>query len=432
MDRMKSLLSKNLKQFLIYATIILLCCSPLFFFIMKYFYTEDLDELISYRSNEFIREHLPGFTVPEIELWNKYNEDIQVLPDGESYIFDKTGEEFIYNKAEGHPVYYRILYKKIEIEGRSFILLSRIPMIETKDMLWNLFAQYGLIFLILLFSLAVVQRVISKKSWAPFYNSLSKIENYSLEQGIIPDFEKTDIKEFNRLNDILTGLISNNLKIYKQQKEFIENASHELQTPLAVFQSQLDILLQEPDLSEKQVEIIQSLYTVSSRLTRLNKNLLLLAKIDNAQFKEIQEINFTRLLKKMLPLLTELAENSNIHIETEIKGNITIRANMTLVESLINNLIINAIRHNVFGGYIKISVQDNTFIVANTGEDNSLDKDRIFRRFSRISEERKGNGLGLSIIKQICKFHKWRVEYNYSDANHQFIVYFCPDSANRL
>lgn len=421
---MKSLLSKSLRQFLIYTTIILLCCAPIFFFIMKFFYTKDLDELIVYRSNEFIEEKMSAFTISEIDIWNKYNEDIQILP-YEIYTLDKPVEEFLYNKAEGHHIDYRIVYKKVQVENKPYILMCRIPMIENHDLFWNLFTQYGLIFIILLISLGIVQRVISKKSWKPFYNSLEQIENYSLEQGIIPEFEETNIKEFSRLNEILTNLISNNLKAYKQQKEFIENASHELQTPLAVFQSQLDILMQEPDLTEKQVGIIQSLYSVSSRLTRLNKNLLLLAKIDNAQFKDIQEINFVEFLDTPMPYFKYLAEDNGIVLTLNIKEPFIVMANKILLESLINNLIVNAIRHNTYKeGIVSITVQDKLFTISNTGEAKALDPEKIFKRFNRISEDKKGNGLGLSIIYQICQFHKWKLTYQFDNGLHLFLVEF--------
>ncbi|MBB4035465.1 signal transduction histidine kinase [Dysgonomonas hofstadii] len=422
---MKSLLSKNLRQFLIYTTVILLCCAPIFFFIMKFFYTKDLDELIVYRSNEFVEEKMSAFTISEIDIWNKYNEDIQILLYNETYSLDKPVEEYLYNKAEGHHIDYRIVYKKVQVENKPYILMCRIPMIENHDLFWNLFTQYGLIFIILLISLGIVQRIISKKSWKPFYKSLEQIENYSLEQGIIPEFEKTNIKEFFRLNEILTNLISNNLKAYKQQKEFIENASHELQTPLAVFQSQLDILMQEPDLTEKQVGIIQSLYSVSSRLTRLNKNLLLLAKIDNAQFKDMQEIDFAEFLDKPLQYFQYLAEDNGITMTINIQKSLVITANQTLLESLINNLIVNAIRHNIDKeGIVNMTVQDNTLTISNTGEAKALDPEKVFKRFNRISEEKKGNGLGLSIIYQICKFHKWELEYQYRENLHIFIVRF--------
>lgn len=421
---MKSLLTKNLTQFLTYTIVILLCSMPLFFFIMKHFYAKDLDELIEYRGDHFIKESLPDFTLSEINVWNKYNEDMQLLPFENSYPLNKTVQKPFYNAAEGHEVDYRVSYKKIEIENKSYILASRIAMIETDDLMQTLVFQYGILFLIFIVSLTIVQKLISKRLWKPFYNSLAKIEYFDLERGNLPQFEETDTVEFARLNENLDKLIRNNLKTYTQQKEFIENASHELQTPLAVFQSQLDLLLQDPNLTESQVEVIQSLYAVSSRLTRLNKNLLLLAKIDNSQFKEIQEIDFNQVLNTQLFYLRELAENNGIKVSLEIDNTLIVVANKTLLESFINNLVVNAIRHNIDSGSIDMVVRDNTFTITNTGEPISLNEEKLFRRFSRTSEQKKGNGLGLSIIYQICKFHGWEVKYNYEGGVHCFKVIF--------
>jgi len=426
MDRMKGLLGKNLTQFLIYTAIFLLCCSPLFFFALKFFYTKDLDELIIYRSDEFISEKLPTFTISEIDIWNKYNEDIRILPHSDSYTLDTTVEEFLYNKAEGHNIDYRLIYREVVIEGQPYILLSQIPMIENKDLIGNLITQYGLIFILLMISLTIVQRVISKRSWAPFYSTLNKIDGYTLDSGVAPEFDKTNIKEFARLNGILTNLISENLRIFRQQKEFIENASHELQTPLAVFQSQLDLLLQEPNLTDKQTDIIQSLYSTSSRLTRLNKNLLLLAKIDNSQFKEMQEFDLKELVAYLIPYLKDFAENNGIRFILDLEESFNITGNIILVESLVTNLIVNAIRHNTENGDIHIQTTNNSFIISNTKGNETLDSQRIFQRFNHTTEEKKGNGLGLSIVSQICKFHKWTIKYTFVNNRHQFTVNFKP------
>lgn len=422
---MKSLLSKNLRYFVVYTVIIMLCCSPLFYLSSKFFYIEDLDELIEFRRDEFVETRLPEFTKVDIEIWNKYNEDIQILPFDSKYTLDKNLEEVHFNKAEGHVIDYRILYHAIEIEGERYILTSRIPMVESEDLMGMLISQYGVIFIILITSLIIVQRIVSKKLWKPFYETLAAIERFNLEQGKTPQFSKTDIKEFAQLNEMLQGLIVNNLRTYKQQKEFIENASHELQTPLAVFQSQLDILLQQSDLTETQAGIIQSLYTVSSRMTRLNKNLLLLAKIDNAQFKEMQEINVNHLLESLIRDLKELAGSHKLKVTIDNIHPLIITGNKILLESLINNLIMNAVRHNISEeGDIIVQLENRTLKVYNTGEMQALDSEKIFRRFSRPSEKKKGNGLGLSIATQICRFHNWTISYAYENEMHCFKIVF--------
>ena len=419
---MRTLADKNLRGFFIYTTLVLLCCAPLLFFLMKHFYAEDLDELIIFRSDEFISKRLPSFSKEDIDHWNKYNEDVAIVPYSDLYVFDKPVKERFFNSAEGYPVDYRVFYRKIEIEGKPFVLMSHIPMIENKDLLATMGSQYGLLFLALLVSLTILQRMMSKKLWKPFYDTLDKIEGFKLESGQKPDFEQTTTIEFSRLNEKLNGLMVDNITIYKQQKEFIENASHELQTPLAVFKSQLDILLQQPGLTQSNTEIIRSLYAVSARMTRLNKNLLFLARIDNAQLSNMEVVDFVKILHDQLMYLRELAESEGLTVHVETGNSLNLKANKLLVESLINNMVVNAIRHNVKEGTINIKVDNSGLKVSNTGVPYALDPNKIFRRFSRSSEEKKGNGLGLAIVQQICIMHGWEVGYNYENNLHVFGV----------
>lgn len=422
MGRMRTLADKNLRGFFIYTTLVLLCCAPLLFFLMRHFYAEDLDELIIFRSDEFISKRLPSFSKEDIDHWNKYNEDVAIVPYSDLYVFDKPVKEPFFNSAEGYPVDYRVFYRKIEIEGKPFVLMSHIPMIENKDLLATMGSQYGLLFLALLVSLTILQRMMSKKLWKPFYDTLDKIEGFKLESGQKPDFEQTTTIEFSRLNEKLNGLMVDNITIYKQQKEFIENASHELQTPLAVFKSQLDILLQQPGLTQSNTEIIRSLYAVSARMTRLNKNLLFLARIDNAQLSNMEVVDFVKILHDQLLYLRELAESEGLTVHVETGNSLNLKANKLLVESLINNMVVNAIRHNVKEGTINIKVDNSGLKVSNTGVPYALDPNKIFRRFSRSSEEKKGNGLGLAIVQQICIMHGWEVGYNYENNLHVFGV----------
>lgn len=391
---------------------------------MEKYYAKDLDQLIIFRLEEFKNDRLASFSTDDIELWNRFNEDVFILPFHEKYSLGEVKQEEYFDKAEGHNIDFRIVYDKILIDSSPYILASRIPMIEKHDLMRTLISQYGVLFVIILLSLSVVYYYMSKKLWRPFHSTLSKIQNFSLEKGLLPQFNNTDTTEFVELNNILNNLITNNLSIYKKQKEFIENASHELQTPLAVFKSQLDILLQEPDLSQEQTGIIQSLYSVSSRMARLNKNLLLLARIDNDQYANLEDIDFVQTLYAQLLFLRERAESNGIKVNVEIDNPLNVHANRILIESLITNLIVNSIRHNTEHGIINIRVMNCDFEVSNTGISQSLDKDKVFRRFNRTSEEKKGNGLGLSIVHEICKIHGWKIAYDYRNNLHCFRVDF--------
>ena len=151
---------------------------------------------------------------------------------------------------------------------------------------------------------------------------------------------------------------------------------------------------------------------------------MILARIDNDQYGEMENIDFIQTLYAQLAFLRERAESNRIKVNVEINNNLHVRANKILMESLIINLIVNAIRHNIENGMIDIQVSDHCFIVSNTGTSQSIDKEKVFRRFNRKSEEKKGNGLGLSIVHEICKMHGWTIHYDYKDGLHSFVVRF--------
>lgn len=292
-----------------------------------------------------------------------------------------------------------------------------------EDLMIGVVYQFVLIAGVLSISLVLMMRLISKRLWVPFDDTLHRIEQFSLEGENIPQFMQSDIKEFTRLNNAITQLMKKNLESYKSQKEFTENASHELQTPLAVFQSKLDLLLQQSEMTKEQAEIVQTLYEVTNRLSRLNRNLLLLTRIDNHQYNQVEQIDAVQTLRDILPLMNKLTEGITVYTDLE-DSSMFIQANQSLLESLINNLIVNAVRHNIKDGNIFISIKERQLIIANTSAEGELQEKLLFTRFYRPSEKIKGNGLGLAIAKAICEYHGWSIHYTYKKNMHRFTVFF--------
>jgi Signal transduction histidine kinase len=292
-----------------------------------------------------------------------------------------------------------------------------------KDIMVGVMIQFVVIAGVLGISMTLMLRLISQRMWRPFDDTLQHIEIFTLEEGKVPEFAGSDVKEFQRLNNALTQLIKNNLSSYRTQKEFTENASHELQTPIAIFQSKLDLLLQSDEITEEQSNIIQSLYSVSSRLSRLNKNLLLLAKIENNQFEQIEQIDVVEVVNRILMMFDGITERIKVNILIKPEK-MMIKANKILLESLIGNLLTNAIRHNIENGEITLMLEKSHLIISNTSNEEELKEDTLFIRFHRSLKHVKGNGLGLSIIKAICDYHKWLIQYRYNEGIHSFIVKF--------
>ena len=299
-----------------------------------------------------------------------------------------------------------------------------IPILDLEeDILHGIMIQFALITIVLGTAIVLMLRFISGRLWQPFDKTLEAIEHFKLENGTYPALPKSNVKEFNRLNKTLERLMTDSIHSYRLQKEFTENASHELQTPLAVFQSKLDLLLQQPEITERQATIIQDLYQMNSRLSRLNRNLLLLAKMENNQFSRTESVDVITVIKDLQPYLESLS-GGLILKQNFSTASLPIKANRSLLESMVNNLVVNAVRHNKTSGEITVSLSDNRLMVSNTSDDAALDADQIFNRFYRPSEKTTGNGLGLSIVKAVCDYHGWKILYAYADGKHQFVVIF--------
>lgn len=292
-----------------------------------------------------------------------------------------------------------------------------------RDTITGLFIQFSFFILILLLAVLLVMRYVPQRLWRPFKDTLVKVKKFNVEKENVPVFEKTNIKEFDELNNALKTLMENSVKSYRVQKEFTENASHELQTPIAIVQGQLDNMMQDKKLTEHQAEQIQLIYSEIRHMSSLNRNLLLLSKIENNQYSDFKEINLCDKIVSLLPTIGSFAADMNIQTEFQ-DDDIVLKCNEILLDSMLNNLFVNAVRHNTANGTIKIVVEKKRLVVSNHSDEPPLDAERVFSRFFRVKNNQKGNGLGLAIVKSICNYHHWHVSYSYADGIHSFTVEF--------
>jgi len=305
--------------------------------------------------------------------------------------------------------HYRITLAK-PIEGVK--LLTRTVVIITIAML-----------LIVITTTIVLNLVILRRLWQPFYLSLAAMKTFKLGRKQIPDFPATGIEEFAYMNKLLEDTINGAEADYQVLKEFTENASHEIQTPLAIIRSKLDLVIQEEGLSEKQTLALASIYSGIKRLTKLNQSLLLLTKIENHQFTQTAPVNLEEKINEKLEQFQEFWQNNRIRCNAYLTHS-HIQSNPELIDILLGNLISNAGRHNREGGSIFINLQANMLMIENTGSLNSLDKTRLFRRFYKEAQHSQHNGLGLSIVKQICDQLGMDIQYEFSDNLHRFILHW--------
>lgn len=420
----EKLLSKTLKSYLLFSVVILLVLAPVFYFFTERLYLDDSDETLILRKNEFIKLTLPSMKESDISIWNKISKDGKIeksnsISEKDSLYFHS---EFDIYTNENEP--YHILKSPILIEGKSYSLVLRVNLIETKDLILNIVLLYSIIIILLLTGLYIITKKMSTKLWKPFYNTLNQIEQFELDKDKIPEFTPTSIEEFDRLNNDISKLIEKNSQIFKSQREFVENAAHELQTPLAIFQLTIDSLIQDPKITAEQFEILTKLNNTIVRLKRLNTSLLLLSKIDGNQFVTNEKVNLNEIIFNQMDFFKDQALARTIEIKSDLKENVLLTTNNELTEILISNLYLNAIKHTVQNGSLSIRLTKESLIFSNTGDHISLDTDKLYQRFSKLNPSTHGNGLGLSIIKKIVDQNKWSIHYSFENNQHLFEVKF--------
>jgi signal transduction histidine kinase len=418
----KKLLDKTTNSFLTFAVIILLISAPVFYFISQWLYIYETDEVLQFHKGAFVKESHKDFTEKDIAAWNKYNPNVAIVPDM-GVTKDSIVGKMIFDSIAHEKEPFRLLYAPVTINGKRYTYIEKTNLVEMEGMVYSIALMFLFIIIILLIGIIWISKASAAKTWKPFYNTLHQIQGFEIDKNKSPNFIPTDIDEFDRLNKSLERLIEKNRAIYKSQKEFVENAAHELQTPLALFQTKIDTLAQS-ELTNEQSQLLGSLNNDVSRLNRLNKKLLLLSKIDNDSYFEKQPIVLNDYINKHLDFFIEQAKSKDIVVTTEFNTATLINSNPILTEVLINNLFLNAIRHNIKEGSIIITTTKNAISFSNTGKETSLNTENLFNRFSKSDSSSHGNGLGLAIVKKIAEINNWDISYSFNENRHVFTVNF--------
>ncbi len=326
-----------------------------------------------------------------------------------------------FNPIENEQESSRQLLFPVNINGQNY-LVSVIKSAEaTEYLVWIILSSTVALIVLLTAILFFTNRFLLKKLWQPFRQTLSSIKEFDLSAPGEISMQPTNITEFRELNESIRMMAQKVVKDYQSLKDFTDHASHEMQTPLAVINSKLDLLIQEPELSEKSLEQVQGVYKAVEKLSRLCQSLLLLARIENNQYASTQQVFINELVEEKNRELQEWVSAMHIKIDMQLDP-LPVNMNRELSEILISNLFSNAVRHNVENGSIIIQTNDNCLSVSNTGKE-PLDKNRVFDRFYK-SDYSIGSGLGLAIGRQICDQYHFKLRYEFSNEQHHFIILF--------
>ena len=400
------------------AVFVLLIGSISYYFILRYVLIKEVDDALKVEEQEILYHVRTYHSLPEET--NYKDQLIHFYP--ASVIQKREIKSVRVKDDEDEMSISRQLSFPIQVNGKNYLAVVTKSEEEAEDMLLIIGAVTVGVILVLIAAMFFANRILLKKLWSPFYSTLGAMKQFNLSSPIQINPTSNNIDEFNDLNKAVNEMTAKVAGDYLTLKTFADNASHEMQTPLAVINSKLDLLIQDQQLSEKNMEHLQSIYEAMSRLRRMNQSLLLITKIENHQFPDAKQVRLDSLVAERLQHFEELLQARHLVVTTSLQK-CEVRMNPLLADILLNNLLTNAIRHNVPSGNIEIASQQYSLLITNQSQQAPLNEGEVFQRFHKDAQS-DGLGIGLAIVKQICDLYGFRISYAFRGQQHAFQLHF--------
>ena len=327
---------------------------------------------------------------------------------------------YITEKREEEPA--RVLITIFRAPNDRYMeLVVYTPTIEKMDLQRAILGWIVFLYVLLLLVILLITAWVYRRNMKPLYRLLGWLDRYQLGHPNEPLDNKTTITEFHHLNETVTEFAGRNEKLFEQQKQFIGNASHEMQTPLAICRNRLEMLMEDENLSERQLEELMKTHRTLENLTRMNRSLLLLCKIENGQYMDKHPVGLNELLKHYIDDYQEVYAYRKIRVEMRLDESFCVEMNDSLATVLVTNLLKNAFVHNVEEGLIRLETDGQVLVIRNTGGE-ALDGKRIFERFYQGKKKEGSTGLGLALVDTICKMSQLHIRYFYENGLHCFEI----------
>ncbi|MGI4740092.1 MAG: sensor histidine kinase [Janthinobacterium lividum] len=423
------LLTRTTLIMLLYASVVAVGGTFVYYAVIHRLYYAYVDRTLGRRKQRVelaLRNELR--TPADLAFWHRldHNVEFTLLPSAPAAAPGPNAfhDRLMFNTLTGKQQLYRQVAGRETFQGKSYRLEVRTSLLDEPALLGGIVGAGALLFGVLVGGILLIQHVLARRYWRPFFDTLGILQQYKLDQHHAPVLASTRIPEFQALNTAIGRVLGRHQRLYQRQREFAENAAHELQTPLAILRTKLDLLVQAPGLTEEQASHIEPLLAVTQRLTHLSRSLLLLTHLDQQLFFATETVDLAAVVRTHLGQLAEQLSLGNISLQTEVIAKLPVLANRSLIDILVSNLLSNAIRHNVPGGQLHVVLTAQQLTVENTGRPQALPADQLFARLRPRPDRPPGSvGLGLPIARQICETCGFLLSYHYQEpGRHQLHV----------
>jgi signal transduction histidine kinase len=418
------LITKTTLLYLLITALVLSGSGLLLFLTAENFIEKQIHHYFTYRESRLLKRLAEP--APDLAFLNSFkSQRVVARPELQAPVIrNQERDTLMLNEMVGEIQTYRSRTFDKKVNDRVYRISIFASVQDYRLLLNAIIKTVSYIFLALLVLLLLLNYLSSRYLWRPFYHTLDQIKHYSINQSEPLVLFPTTTWEFKELNLIFSQMISRIEHDFRNKKEFTENISHEIQTPLAVIKAKIEMLLKSGSLAESQYKAINAVYQSTSRLSKLSKTLGLISKINNQEFVNKESMLLKPFIQNILFNFKELAELKEIKIMAELDDSAQLYIDPYLLDVLLSNLLKNALSHNFPNGQIKVVLQTHHLTLSNTGCALNFPEEQLFDRFRRNTDKPNSLGLGLSIVRKICDMNQIDIRYCYEQDRHMFELSF--------
>lgn len=407
-----------------YYLIFLLSLAPVMiavdYYLIRYIVNVEVNEILKHES-----KRIQFYFEKEKEIPHSSFIFSKEFVDGSSLGINQFSDTLIFEDYANRFIPYRTYEFTVLVGNENMKISLKHILLEMNELILWLFAATSLIIILLIAGLFFINKKISKWVWKPFFRNLSTLKNYDITRKNPVQLETSGISEFEALNQVVTTLMNQVEKDFQNLKEFNENISHEMQTPLAIIRNKMVLLLESQELDEKELQSVQAAYQEVNKLSKIGKSLTLISRIENQEFTRLESVDVLAIIDNILSNMEEIIQFKGLEMKVKLNP-VKVNCDPTLANILFTNLIKNAIQHNQEGGggYIQMLLNDEKFEIKNTGKVLETETTQLFNRFQKESTATESLGLGLAISQRICEHYGFQLEYEHLQGEHKLTLLF--------